>query len=256
MAVVERSDQGNARILTFNRPEARNAVNMALLEELDAELERALKEQVRCLVLEGTGIDYGAGGDTKEGVDKPPSYLERLLDLSVKTVRTIYTFPAPTISIIQGNVMGASIEFALACDLRFVARNAKIRVGFDRFAAPPEVISATVLPQLMGISRAKHFFYSGEVWSGDDAVRDGLSNQVFPEEKLRAEALAFAEAVAAGPTGAYARGKAMMDMSFERTLEENLAAAHKEGIAAQQTEDAAEGVAALAEGRIPVFKNR
>jgi 2-(1,2-epoxy-1,2-dihydrophenyl)acetyl-CoA isomerase len=234
----------------------RNALNLEMLERLQAELTQAHEDRIRCLVVGGGGVDFSAGADIREAVGQDASYTERFYELTIEAVRSLYTLPCPTIAMIQGNVLGAGIELALACDLRFAGVGAKFRVGFDRYAAPPEAISHIVLPRLLGIDRAKRFVFSGEVWSGEEAYRYGLATEVFPDEKLRAETLAFAQTVAAGPTLSFGVGKELMDRSFERSLEENIAAAHAAGLAAQKTEDNLEAMRALEEKRAPVFRGR
>ena len=257
MASVLRRDQAGVRILTMNRPEVRNALDTAMLAAMDVEIRRAREDAVRCLVLEGAGVDFGAGGDVKEpGAEQTPEYLDRFWGLAISTTRDLHTLPCPTIAVIQGNVLGMSLEYALACDLRFAADNAKFRMGFDRLATTPEVLSAVHLPRLLGIDRAKYFFFSGEVWSGEEAFRAGLATKVFAEDKLRDEALAVAQALGSGPTRAFAAGKEMMDLSFERSTEQNLKVAHDSGLAMARTEDAVEAMNAAVEKREPVFRGR
>lgn len=136
--MLETRDQGGMRVLTLNRPEVRNALDVALLEALFAELQRARDDRVRCLVLEGAGADFGTGGDHSVS-DLPPDEFEasekRWEELGGEIVRAIHAFPAPTIAILQGWVIGGSLMLALAADLRFVANDTRIRIGFDRFGS-------------------------------------------------------------------------------------------------------------------------
>ena len=249
MGWIESGNEKNVRILSFNRPDVRNAVSSALLEELLSEVARAREDRARCLVLEGRGVDFGSGGDLTQTTG-----FDEWFEVCEQAVAAIYRFPAPTIAVIQGNVMGASLELALACDLRFVAEDARIQVGFDKWGAPLEIISGAVLPRLMGASRAKLFYFGRQVLSGIDAVREKLADRAISREALREEAITFAEEVAAGPTFAFARTKDLIDKSFHRTLDEHLAAARDVRAVTNASEDVAEADRAFREGRAPVFK--
>jgi 2-(1,2-epoxy-1,2-dihydrophenyl)acetyl-CoA isomerase len=256
MGVLDRSEEGNVRILTLNRPQARNAMNLEVLERLHAELASAHADQVRCLLIRGEGVDFTAGGDMKEAAGADASYNDRYHSLFVGVVRSLYTLPRPTIAMVQGNAVGAGLELALACDFRFVGTSAKFRVGYDKLAGPPEAIAHIVLPRLLGIDRAKRFVFTGERWSGEDAYRYGMATELFPDEKLGAETLTFAQTLAVGPTFSFGLGKELMDRSYERSLDENLDAVRAASQAAVKSEDYAEVVRAMEENRAPVFPGR
>ena len=251
MPIIERSDEPFVRILTLNRPKARNALNLAMWEKLRDELSAATSDRVRCLVITGAGTAFCSGGDIVEtGGD---DYLERIYTLTCAVVGALYELPCPTIAMINGAVVGAGLELALACDFRCAGNNAKFRVGFTSFAAPPEAISGVMLPRLLGIERAKRFVFTNALWNAEQAYEYGLVSEVFADDQLHVQTVNLASELGKGPTGALAMGKELMNKSFERSVQQTLSSAHELGVASQLSADAAEGVQAMVEKRQPVF---
>ena len=256
MTVLERSAASGAVILTLNRPEKRNALNLELWEQLRDELAslhdrrtlRGGRGRRECLSVEG--------GDWVEASTADETYLERVYTITHEVILALYALPCPTIAMIHGATVGAGLELALACDFRFASTSAAFDVGFTKFAAPPEAISAAILPRLLGIERAKRFVFSGERWTGEQARGYGLVSEQFADDLLHAKTMEFAAELASGPTVAYAMGKALMNDSFERTVRDTVTATYHQGLASQKTADATEAMQAMLERRAPVFSGR
>ena len=255
MTVLERSAASGAVILTLNRPEKRNALNLELWEQLRDELA-SLHDDARCVVVAGAGSAFCGGGDWVEASTADETYLERVYTITHEVILALYALPCPTIAMIHGATVGAGLELALACDFRFASTSAAFDVGFTKFAAPPEAISAAILPRLLGIERAKRFVFSGERWTGEQARGYGLVSEQFADDLLHAKTMEFAAELASGPTVAYAMGKALMNDSFERTVRDTVTATYHQGLASQKTADAAEAMQAMLERRAPVFSGR
>ena len=255
MTVLERSAASGAVILTLNRPEKRNALNLELWEQLRDELA-SLHDSARCVVVAGAGSAFCGGGDWVEASTADETYLERVYAITHEVILALYALPCPTIAMIHGATVGAGLELALACDFRFASTSAAFQVGFTKFAAPPEAISAAILPRLLGIERAKRFVFSGERWTGEQARGYGLVSEQFADDLLHAKTMEFAAELASGPTVAYAMGKALMNDSFERTVRDTVTATYHQGLASQKTADATEAMQAMLERRAPVFSGR
>ena len=145
------------------------------------------------------------------------------------------------------------LELALACDFRFAGESSFFDIGFTRFAAPPEAISAAMLPRLLGLEQAKRWVFTGERWTGEQAMAKGLVGTLFSDEELREETMAFASKLASGPTVAYGMGKKLMNQSYERSVEDTITATLHDGLASMKTRDAAEAIQAMVERREPNF---
>jgi len=256
MSVLERSEQAGVQTLTLNRPEKRNALNLDSWEALRDTLELLRKESARCVVIKGAGGAFCAGGDVGEASTSDAHYIENIYKITHEVVLSLYTLPCPTIAMIHGATVGAGLELALACDFRFATDKAMFAVGFTRFAAPPEAISAVMLPRLVGLERAKQFVFGEERWTGEQAHGYGLISEQFKAHTLERETVAFATRLANGPTQAFAFGKALMNDSYEKTVGETIADTARLGLASQRSEDAKEAIDAFVERREPMFTGR
>ena len=199
------SVDGSVATVTLNRPEAMNAWNPALAAGLDAALRACdADDDVRAVVLTGAGrafcagADLGGGGDTfkpREGGMVGRSTAEALWPFQVRK---------PVIAAINGHAIGVGITLPLTCDLRFVAEDAKLQFAFVRRGVLPELASHTLLPRVIGFSRAADLLLSGRQFSGREAAELGLASRALPAaevlpaalEKAREFALAAPLAVA------------------------------------------------------------
>lgn len=260
MAEIERSDDGAVRILTLNRPDARNALNISVIRLLRHELGVARQDDaVRCLVLAGAGKGFCAGADVfewaavaarGEGDDYPWVAEAHAL------VRELAEFPRPTIAVVRGAAAGAGVDLALACDFRFAANDARFICAYTRMAYPPDVGGSWLLPRLIGVEAAKRFVFTGASWDAAEALARGMIGEVHPAETVDAAAHAFAAELAAGPTVAQMHAKRLIDSAHTRSLAEQLAAETEAGEACGRTEDAREALAAATEKRPPRFVGR
>ena len=216
----------------------------------------ASEQHARCVVLAGAGKAFSAGGDVSEADGADDALYQRIYSLTHRAVEALYRLPCPTIAMVHGAAVGAGLELALACDFRFAGESAFFEIGFTKFAAPPEAISAAMLPRLLGLEQAKRWVFTGERWTGEQARANGLVGELFPDERLREETLAFAAQLASGPTGAYGMAKKLMNESYERSVEDTIVATFHEGIASMKTQDAAEAIQAMVERREPKFTGR
>jgi enoyl-CoA hydratase/carnithine racemase len=191
----ERLDDG-IEVLRLDRPEVRNAMDMALLVELGETLaELAADATLRVLVISTTNERaLCAGADVAEQLD-PPGGVARM-ELFAALYSAIEAFPAPTIAVCVGNVVGAGAELACGCDLRVGGDNLKLVFPGARLGVP--VGPARLVP-LVGLSKARELIFTGRVVGDEEADALGLLARRAPAAEAEAAALALAGELAAHP---------------------------------------------------------
>jgi enoyl-CoA hydratase/carnithine racemase len=191
----ERRDDG-IEVLRLDRPEVRNAMDSAMLAELDAALtELAADPSLRALVLSTTSDRaFCAGADVSEVLD-PAGGVARM-ELFAALYTAIEAFPAPTIAVCVGNVVGAGAEVAAGCDLRVGGDNLKLVFPGARLGVP--VGPARLVP-LVGLAKARELIFTGRVVGIDEAQTLGLLARVAPAAEAEAAALELASEIAAHP---------------------------------------------------------
>ena len=215
MTTIERERRGAIEILRLARPEVRNAMSTALLEELLAALgELAGDPELRALVVSTTseralsaGADVGEELDAAGGVAR----MERFAELYA----AVDAFPAPTVAVCVGNCVGAGAELAAGCDLRVAGDNLKLAWAGGRLGVP--VGPARLVP-LIGLSRAKDLILTGRVVGAEEAERIGLAHRVAPAAEAEAAAVELAEQASQGPPEAMRDLKGMF-RDLERTAD-------------------------------------
>jgi enoyl-CoA hydratase len=212
-------DEGVA-LLRLDRPEARNAINTPMLEELLAHLASARDDDaVRVLVISSSDhMGLSAGADIREQLDEQAAV--RRMDLFAQLYDAITAFPKPTIAACHGDTIGGGAEIAVACDMRVGGSNLRMRFPGAALGVP---VGAARLVTLCGLAAAKYLLLSSRIVGADEALRIGLVNRVAPAAATEESALELASRVAAHPPEAVARLKAMLhrwDDVEERSREE------------------------------------
>jgi 2-(1,2-epoxy-1,2-dihydrophenyl)acetyl-CoA isomerase len=162
--------------------------------------------------------------------------------------------PKPTVAVLNGVAAGAGVSLALACDLRLASTAARFRLAFAGIALVPDAGSTWNLPRVVGLSRALEVALLGDWVEADQALQFGLVNRVWPAEELERQAAATVAVLAAGPTLAFARTKALFRDHLGTDLADALAGEAKAQAAAGQSSDHLEGVTAFLEKRPPRFR--
>ena len=199
-------DEGVA-LLRLDRPEARNAINTPMLEELLAHLASAHDDDVvRVLVISSSDhMGLSAGADIREQLDEQAAV--RRMDLFAQLYDAITGFPKPTIAACHGDTIGGGAEIAVACDMRVGGSNLRMRFPGAALGVP---VGAARLVTLCGLAAAKYLLLSSRIVGADEALRIGLVNRVAPAAATEESALELAAQVAAHPPEAVARLKAML----------------------------------------------
>lgn len=259
--VVQVEDRGAVRLIAINRPESRNAINTEVLIRLRKAVREAGKaEHLRALIFTGRGGAFSGGADVKEwsdklkGIDPWPDH--DWIDEALALVQEVYSFPKPTVAMMEGAAVGAGLDLALACDFRVVSEKAKFICAYTRVGYPPDAGGSWLLPRLIGLENSKMFVYTGDSWDAAKAKATGMVTEVVSPDQLEARAFALAEKLASGPTVAQGLAKHLLDNAHRRTFAEQLAEEVRAGKIAGKTEDHAEGLRAATERRAAKFVGR
>lgn len=254
--------RNGALILTLNRPEARNAMSIAMLRALQAELSYAQSApDVRCIVLRGSDKAFCAGGDVK-GMGAVPGgvpideqiHFQRRVQR--ETAGALAKLPKPTLAVINGPAAGAGLSLALACDLRLIASTAFLVTSFASVGLSGDFGVSYFLAHMVGSAKARELMFLSDRVSAAEAVSLGLANWSCEPHDLAERADALAARLAAAPTTALGYMKENINRAFRAEIDEcmDLEATHH--IHCMGTADHREGVAAFVEKRAPRFANR
>jgi 2-(1,2-epoxy-1,2-dihydrophenyl)acetyl-CoA isomerase len=256
--VLLRTDDGAVRTLTLNRPEARNALDLALVSTLRRAVAAAAADpSVRCIVLAGAGKAFCAGADVKAWTEQGPEQGgDPWVAEAHAAVLELAAASVPTVALLNGAAVGAGLDLALACDFRLTADVARFACAYTWMAYPPDVGGTWHLPRIVGLTHAKQFVYTGEFWDAETALERGLVSEIVPLDRLAERGADLARELAAGPTVALGHAKRLLDSAHERTLAGQLEAERIAGEACAHTDDHREALAAAAERRQPVFRGR
>ena len=200
-------DGQGVALLRLERPEARNAINTAMLGELLEHLESAKADDaVRVLVISSSDhMGLSAGADVKEQLDEGGGL--RRMQLFADLYDALTAFPQPTIAVCHGDVVGAGAEIAVCCDMRVGGSNLRMRFPGAALGVP---VGPARLVTLCGLATAKYLLLSSRTVAADEALRLGLVNLVAPAAATEAGALELAAEVAHHPPEAVARLKRML----------------------------------------------
>ncbi|MDX6727680.1 MAG: hypothetical protein QOK49_2485 [Baekduia sp.] len=193
--IRERLEDG-IEVLRLDRPEVRNAMDSAMLGELDAVLtELAADPRLRVLVFSTTSERaLCAGADVSEVLDHPGGVAR--MELFARLYAAVEAFPAPTIAVCVGNVVGAGAELAAGCDLRVGGDNLKLVFPGAKLGVP---VGPARLTPLVGLSKAREIIFTGRVVDADEADALGLLARRAPAAEAEAQALDLARALAVHP---------------------------------------------------------
>jgi enoyl-CoA hydratase len=185
-------------VITLNRPERLNAINHDLLHDFATHLRTATDDNgIQAVVLTGAGRAFCAGDDLKEVAEgKSDDYWRQEISDIQDIQRLMTGLGKPLIAAIRGYAVGGGCEFAVGCDIRIASDNAKF--GFPEVGLGFLVGSATtkLLPQIVGLGRAKELLFTAEFIDADEAYRIGLANKIVADDDLMNEAMALAKSIA------------------------------------------------------------
>ncbi len=252
--LVEKRD--NVGIITLNRPEALNALNTRLMDELTAALRTLdADDEIGCIVLTGSKKAFAAGADIKEMADKTflDVYAE---DYITRNWEELTRVRKPTIAAVAGYALGGGCEVAMMCDMVIAADNARFGQPEITIGVIPAAGGTQRLTRAVGKALAMDMVLTGRQITADEALAAGLVSRVVPLDDLMDEALKIAEKIASLSRPAVMMAKEAVNRAFETTLAEGLRFERRMFHSLFAFEDQKEGMHAFIEKRRPQFKNR
>ena len=250
--------EGKIVTVTLNRPKQLNAINLAMMRELD-EVAAGLEDDADARVVIFTGAGdraFLAGADISGFQVLTPVTALTFGQKIQRLYSRIEALPQVTIAAVNGFALGGGCELTLCCDLVLAAETARFGQPEINLGIIPGSGGTQRLPRLVGLRRAKEIDFLGEMIDAQEAYRIGLANHVVPPDRLMAEARALAEKILARPAVALRMIKEAMNEGYDLDLPKALAIEAKAWAVAFASEDRTEGVTAFLEKRKPAFKGR
>ena len=256
MAEVETRRDGAVLTIVLNRPDKLNAFGAATHKAFAAALKEAGDDEVRAVVLTGSGRGFCVGqdlGELREGDRDVAALLRARWNRHVLALRGL---EKPVLAAVNGAAAGAGLSLACACDLRVAADSAAFVPAFVNVGLVPDTGGSWLVPRLLGYARAFEWMCSGRRVGAEEALAWGLVSEVVPADTVLERTQERAAAYAALPTRAIGMSKRLFERAAASRLEEQLELEAQLQVAATRTEDFAEGVAAFLEKREPRFGGR
>jgi 2-(1,2-epoxy-1,2-dihydrophenyl)acetyl-CoA isomerase len=251
--------RGAVCILTLNRPDKLNALNVDVANDFMAAVGQAVESKTRAIILTGGGRAFCAGGDLREmqNIASREGRLEAFFDEPLrilnKAILMIRQTPIPFIAAVNGVASGGGCNLALACDLVIAAESAKFNQAFIKIGLNPDCGGTFILPRLVGWKRAAELMFTGDMITAQEAVEMRMINAVTPDAELMSRALAMADRLASSPTAAIAQIKKLLEASAVNDYAGQLELERASQIESGKTKDFIEGVSAFLEKRPPRF---
>ena len=252
--------------ITLNRPERMNAFTPQMLEEWLAALQDAhLDAETRVIILTAEGRGFCTGMDVQaqaqgrgllpqsRSLGEARNYLR---DTVQRIPRLVAQLDKPYIAAVNGAAVGAGMDMASMCDIRFAADSARFGMTYVRMGLVPGDGGCYYLPRIVGTARALDLIWSGRLFDAEEALRIGYVSAVVPAAELMTYTREYALKLAKGPAVAMQLAKRLVYRSLETSLDQALEMAQAAMTIALNTEDAREGPRAFVEKREPQFKGR
>ncbi len=254
MGVVRVEREGGVATVVLDRPEALNALNQEVLEELDSAFkDLALDPTLRVVILTGAGKAFVAGADIKAMADFTPEEALAFGRFGQGVFDRIEAFPRPVIAAVNGFALGGGCELAMACDFRIASEKAKAGQPEVNLGVIPGFGGTQRLVRLIGRARAKYFTFTGEVIPADRALALGLFDEVVPAENLLTRCKEIAATIATKGPVAVSLAKEAINQGADLALEPALALEAERFSQCFATADQKEGMAAFVAKRPATF---
>lgn len=244
-------------VLEINRPEALNAINEAVMKELDSKLDQiAAQPEIRGVILTGAGKAFVAGADIKvqSTFNEEEGFAWGKNGNAV--FRKIEKLDVPVIAAVNGYALGGGCELALACDIIVAGEKAKFGQPEVGLGITPGFGGSQRLPRRIGMGKAREMIFSGRTVNAEEAERIGLADKVVPQEELLDACLSMMNSFLKNGPKAVAYAKHAMEEGAGLVLDEALAVENQYFSKCFATEDQKEGMNAFLEKRKASFMNK
>jgi enoyl-CoA hydratase len=247
--------KGRVGLIRLNRPNALNALNAAMMEEIAIAVDAFETDAgIGCLVVTGSEKAFAAGADIKEMANK--TYMDAFMGNFAATWDRLAHARKPVIAAVAGFALGGGCELAMQCDIIIAADTAKFGQPEIKLGIIPGIGGTQRLTRAVGKAKAMDLILTGRMMDAAEAERSGLVARVVPAAALLAEAMKTADTIAAMSLPSVMAAKEAVNRAFEISLAEGVAFERRVFHALFATEDQKEGMAAFVEKRPAKFVNR
>ena len=250
--------EGQIGIITINRPKALNALNSAVLDELDKTLDAVDQEAIRCLILTGAGEkSFVAGADIGEMSTLTKAEGKAFGKKGNDVFRKLETFPIPVIAAVNGFALGGGCEISMSCDIRICSENAVFGQPEVGLGITPGFGGTQRLARIVGTGKAKEMIYGARNIKAEEAYRIGLVNNVYPAEELMPAAKKLASTIARNAPIAVRNCKRAINEGIQVDMDQAIVIEEKLFGSCFETCDQKEGMNAFLEKRkVDAFLNK
>ncbi|MFN6979418.1 MAG: enoyl-CoA hydratase-related protein [Gemmobacter sp.] len=258
--LVRLAIDGPVAEIRFNRPEALNALDIAMARAFAAAVAAATGDAaVRAILLTAEGRAFVAGGDVAAMAADPaaaPGLIGALIDTLIPAILALRAGDAPVVAAVRGVAAGAGLALVAGADLAIADEGARFVMAYDAIGGVPDCGASWFLPQRIGRGLTTQMMLLGRTLTAAEALAAGLVAETCTAEEVEPRARALAARLAQGPTGAFGHFRRLIDAAPQRSLAEHMAAERDAFVAAASGHDLGEGAAAFVARRRPAFTGR
>ena len=258
MAFVELEQRGHVGLITINRPEVLNALNIQVLHELDQILDQVeTNEDIFVLVLTGAGRSFVAGADISEMANFTASDAKTFSHRGSSVLLRMTRFPRPIIAAVNGYALGGGCELAMGCDIRIGSDKAKFGMPEVGLGITPGFGGTQRLARMVGMSTATELVLTSRIIDAQEALRIGLINHLYPAEEMLDRAMELANLIASKPQVAVRQSKQAIRIGTQIDISSAIAFESEAFGLCFSTEDQKDAMRAfLNKEKLAAFKNR
>lgn len=255
--VILKEVQDNIEIVTLNRPKVLNSLNTKIYAELESIIDEAIaKDNIKSVIITGSGRAFAAGQDITEFVDKGGEGMAAMSASSHQILGKIRNLNKPAIAAINGMALGGGLELAMSCHIRIASENAILGLPEVGLGAIPGAGGTQLLPRLIGKGSALYYLLTGENIPSQEAFRLGLVDKVVPADKLMVTSIAIAKVIGQkGPIAVKLILEAV-NKGIELPMDKALEVEEEQWRKCGETEDFNSAIKAFAEKKPVVFKGK
>ena len=245
-------------VISINRPEALNALNIDVLTELDQLLSKANDDDdVYVLIITGIGKAFVAGADIQQMQNLNPVEAKAFGEFGNRVFRKIESSAKPSIAAVNGYALGGGCELAMACDIRLASAKAKFGQPEVGLGITPGFGGTQRMPRIVGLSKAKELIFTAETIGAEEALRIGLVSNVTAVDELMNAALELANKIVKNAQIAVRQSKAAINAGMQCDIMTGLAFEAQAFAACFSTEDQKDAMTAFVnKSKVSAFKNK